>query len=59
MNGIVDDQIKLVEADLQLLRDSNAVSENKRDVGLQRTVNEEMRSIKEEVARLGRVVSEA
>jgi hypothetical protein len=56
---IVKEQGELVEADLQLLRDGNAISESERDVGFKRRVCEEIQSVKDEVARLGRVVGGA
>ncbi|KAH7084158.1 hypothetical protein FB567DRAFT_528499 [Paraphoma chrysanthemicola] len=52
-------QVKLVEADLELIRDSNAISESERDIEFNRRVNEEMRSVKEEITRLGNLVREA
>ncbi|KAF2026367.1 hypothetical protein EK21DRAFT_115930 [Setomelanomma holmii] len=57
MIEVMDEQGERVKADLQLLRDGNAISESERDVGFKKRVSEEMRSVKEEVARLGRVVS--
>jgi hypothetical protein len=41
---------------LQLLRDGHAISESERDVKFKDRVRNEMRSVKEEVERLGSVV---
>jgi hypothetical protein len=59
MIEVVEEQGKLVEADLQLLRGSNIISESERDVGFKRRVAEEIWRVKEEIARLGRVVDRA
>jgi hypothetical protein len=53
---VIGEQCELVEADLQLLRDGHAISESERDVKFKDRVRNEMRSVKEEVERLGSVV---
>jgi hypothetical protein len=52
----VEEQGKLVQADLQLLRNGHTILENEKDVGFKNKIKAEMRSVKEEVERLGRVV---
>ncbi|KAH7071874.1 hypothetical protein BKA63DRAFT_492539 [Paraphoma chrysanthemicola] len=59
MVEVVNEQVELIANDLQVLRDGNAISENERDVGFKRRVCEEMRSVREEIARLGRLVEDA
>lgn len=55
---VIDGQGELVEADLQLLRDGNTITESERDVEFiefKRRVTQEVRTVKQEVERLGRV----
>jgi hypothetical protein len=54
----VSEQVELIETDLQVLRDGNAISESERDVRFQRRVGEEMGSVREEIVRLGRVIED-
>ncbi|OAL53048.1 hypothetical protein IQ07DRAFT_533701 [Pyrenochaeta sp. DS3sAY3a] len=54
---VVNEQVELVKADLQSLREGNAISESERNFDFKIRLSEEMRSVKEEVIRLGRVFS--
>jgi hypothetical protein len=56
MVDAIEEQGELVEADLQLLRNGHAILENEKDVGFKDKVRTEMRRVKAEVERLGRVV---
>jgi hypothetical protein len=55
---VVSEQVELVEADLQLLRDGNAILESERDLGFKKRVGAEVERAKREVERLGRVVGD-
>jgi hypothetical protein len=55
---VVNEQVEMVEADLQLLRDGNVIAESERDVGFKRRVGTEVESAKREVERLGAVIED-
>jgi hypothetical protein len=56
VNEIVNQQVGLVEADLQMLRDENVVLESERDPEFRRRVGAEVERARGEVERIGRVV---
>ncbi|KAF2194396.1 hypothetical protein K469DRAFT_495226, partial [Zopfia rhizophila CBS 207.26] len=58
VNEIVNQQVGLVEADLQMLRDENVVLESERDPEFRRRVGAEVERVKWEVDRIGRVVED-
>ena len=58
MNEIVNQQVDLVEADLQMLRDENVVLESERNPEFRGRVIEEVRSVRREAERIGRVVAD-
>jgi hypothetical protein len=58
MVEVIGKQCELVEADLQLLRDDHAIRESELVVGFRDEVRDQMRNVREEVERLGRVVGE-
>jgi hypothetical protein len=53
---VVNEQVGQLEADLQILRDGNQITESERDVGFKRRVGAEVQSARREVERLGGVV---
>lgn len=56
MTEVVEVQVGSVEADMQLLRDGNAILESERDTNFKRRVEEEIRTVKMEVERFGSMV---
>ncbi|KAH7406760.1 hypothetical protein DE146DRAFT_404176 [Phaeosphaeria sp. MPI-PUGE-AT-0046c] len=58
MMEVVSVQVELVEADMQLLRDGNAILESERDLDFKRRVEEELVFVDTEVERLGRIVQD-
>ena len=58
MNEIVNQQVGLVEADLQMLRDENVALESERDPEFRRRVGGEVERVRGEVERIGRVVED-
>lgn len=58
VNEIVYQQVDLVEADLQMLRDENVVLESERNPEFRGRVMEEVRSVRREAERIGRVVAD-
>jgi hypothetical protein len=52
----VEEQVELVRANLQVLRDENVVLESERDPGFRRRVGAEMERVMGQVEELGRVV---
>jgi hypothetical protein len=58
VNEIVNQQVGLVEADLQMLRDENVVLESERDPEFRRRVGAEVERVRGEVERIGRVVED-
>jgi hypothetical protein len=53
---VVNEQVEQLEADLQILRDGNQITESERDVGFKKRVGVEVQIAKREVGRLGKVV---
>lgn len=58
MIEVVDVQVGLIEVDMQLMRDGNAILESERDLDFKRRVEGEVRTVKMEVERLGRIVEQ-
>jgi hypothetical protein len=58
VNEIINQQVGLVEADLQMLRDENVVLESERDPEFRRRVGAEVERVRGEVERIGRVVED-
>ncbi|RYO81753.1 hypothetical protein DL764_009715 [Monosporascus ibericus] len=58
VNEVVNQQIGLVEADLQMLRDENVMLESERDPEFRRRVGAEVERVKGEVDRIWRVVED-
>ncbi|RYP50632.1 hypothetical protein DL768_003914 [Monosporascus sp. mg162] len=58
VNEIVNQQVGLIEADLQMLRDENVMLESERDPEFRRRVGAEVERVKGEVDRIGRVVED-
>jgi hypothetical protein len=56
MVEVIGQQCELIEADLQLLEDGHAISESERDIEFKDRVRNVMRSVREDVERLGSVV---
>jgi hypothetical protein len=52
----IKQQVGLIEADLQVLGDSNAISESETDLEFKSRLRLEIHTIKEEVERLGNVL---
>jgi hypothetical protein len=55
----VNGHVELLEADLQLLRDYDAILKREGNLVFKLRVREELQSIKEDLARLGTVVGSA
>jgi hypothetical protein len=53
---VVNEQVGQLEADLQILRDGNQITESERDVDFKKRVGMEVQSARQEVERLGGVV---
>ncbi|KAF2462919.1 uncharacterized protein BDR25DRAFT_298822 [Lindgomyces ingoldianus] len=58
VDEVVNQQVGLVEADLQMLRDENVVLESERDPEFRRRVEVEVERVKGEVDRIGRMVED-
>lgn len=56
MTEVVKVQVESIEADMQMLRDGNAILESERDTDFKKRVEEEVRTVKRDLDRLGRVV---
>jgi hypothetical protein len=56
MEEVVEQQIELMEADLQMLRDENVVLESERDPGFRMRVGAEVEWARLEAERIGRMV---
>jgi hypothetical protein len=58
LTDMVEEQVELVRADLQMLKDENVVLESERDPGFRKRVGVEMERVTAEVERLAKVVGE-